>query len=38
MLSSVLPKKNPMAHEKGLSSDSANAVATTFPDCINPGD
>jgi len=30
MLSSVFPKKNPMAHSSGLSSDTANAAATTL--------
>jgi len=30
-LSSVFPKKNPTAHPKGLSSDTAKAWATTFP-------
>jgi len=33
----VLPKKNPTAQGNGLSSDSANAVATTFPDCSTSG-
>ena len=33
MLSSVFPKKNPTAHGDGVSSDSANTVAATFPDC-----
>ena len=28
MLSSVLPQKNPMAHENGLSRDSASAGST----------
>jgi len=28
----VLPKKNPTAHSSGLSSDTAKASATTFPD------
>nr|ABZ06061.1 hypothetical protein ALOHA_HF4000005H07ctg2g5 [uncultured marine microorganism HF4000_005H07] len=32
-LSSVLPKKNPTAHSKGLSSDSASPAATTLLDC-----
>jgi len=27
----VLPKKKSMAHYKGLSSETANASATTFP-------
>ena len=31
-LSSVLPKKNPTAHSKGLSSDTARASATTLLD------
>ena len=31
MLSSVLPGKKPTSHGKGLSSDSGNAVGTTFP-------
>jgi len=30
-LSSTLPKKNPTAHSKGLSSDTARASATTLP-------
>ena len=29
-LSSVLPKKNPTAHSGGLSSDTANATASTL--------
>ena len=33
MLSSVLPKKNPMAQSKGLSSDTASPAATTLLDC-----
>jgi len=32
-LSSVFPKKNPMVHSDGLSSDTANASATTLFDC-----
>ena len=28
----MLPKNNPTAHSRGLSSDTANASATTFPD------
>ncbi len=32
-LSSVLPKKNPTAHSKGVSSDTAIASAITFFDC-----
>ena len=28
----MLPKKNPTAHSSGLSSDTAKASATTFPD------
>jgi len=31
-LSSVLPKKNPMAHSKGLSSEAASPSATTLLD------
>ena len=27
----MLPRKKPTSHGKGLSSDSGNAVATTFP-------
>ena len=34
-LSCVLPNKNPTAHGKGLSSDSASAVATALPDCMH---
>ena len=30
-------EKNPTAHGKGLSSDSANDVATTFPDLNTSG-
>ena len=30
-LSSTFPKKNPTAHSKGLSSDTANPWATTLP-------
>ena len=37
MLSSGLVKKKATAHGKGLSSDSADAVATTFPDCNTSG-
>jgi hypothetical protein len=37
MLNSMLPNKNPTAHGKDLSSDSANAAATTFPDCNTSG-
>jgi len=29
----MLPKKNPTAHSKGLSSDTAKASATTLLDC-----
>jgi len=30
-LSSVLPKKNPIAHPSGLSSEAASPAATTLP-------
>jgi hypothetical protein len=30
---SVLPKKNPTAHSKGLSSDTVSPAATTLLDC-----
>jgi len=33
MLSSTFPKKNPVAHSKGLSSETARASATTLLDC-----